>query len=144
MGGASDYTATHNWVFKPKLSVRLGLDSCSLKRVADASVLTGNTTARKCHTIFRKMLRNRSSSAVSVLLSTYQQDDRCIEGRRCAMQQVPDRHLDSATQPSFDELSRRYKVLLHATDVAARRGAAFLIFSKNSLNSCANFSISTS
>jgi formate hydrogenlyase transcriptional activator len=38
------------------------------------------------------------------------------------MQQVPERHLDSATQPSFDEFSRRYKVLLHATDVAARRG----------------------
>jgi transcriptional regulator with GAF, ATPase, and Fis domain len=38
------------------------------------------------------------------------------------MQQVPDRHLDSAAQSSFDELSRRYKVLLHATDVAARRG----------------------
>ncbi len=38
------------------------------------------------------------------------------------MQQVPERHLDSATQPSFDELSRRYKVLLHATDLAARRG----------------------
>jgi formate hydrogenlyase transcriptional activator len=38
------------------------------------------------------------------------------------MQQVPKRRLDSATQPCFDELSRRYKVLLHATDVAARHG----------------------
>jgi transcriptional regulator with GAF, ATPase, and Fis domain len=38
------------------------------------------------------------------------------------MQQVPERHLESATQPGFDELSRRYKVLLHSTDVAARRG----------------------
>ena len=38
------------------------------------------------------------------------------------MQQVPQGHLDSATQPRFDELSRRYKVLLHATDVAARHG----------------------
>src|SRR5436305_10367452 len=53
---------------------------------------------------------------------TYQQDDLCIEGRRSPMQQVPERHLDSATQPRFDELSRRYKVLLHATDVAARHG----------------------
>ena len=38
------------------------------------------------------------------------------------MQQVPDRYLDSTAQPGFDELSRRYKVLLHATDVAAGRG----------------------
>ena len=38
------------------------------------------------------------------------------------MQQVPERPLDSPSQPSSDELSRRYKVLLHATDVAARRG----------------------
>jgi formate hydrogenlyase transcriptional activator len=38
------------------------------------------------------------------------------------MQQVPQPNLDSATQPRFDELSRRYKVLLHATDVAARHG----------------------
>ena len=38
------------------------------------------------------------------------------------MQQVPQGHLDTVVQPSFDELSRRYKVLLHATDVAARRG----------------------
>ena len=38
------------------------------------------------------------------------------------MQQVSERHLDSATQPSFDELSRRYKVLLHATDLASRGG----------------------
>jgi formate hydrogenlyase transcriptional activator len=38
------------------------------------------------------------------------------------MQEVPDRHLDTATQPNFDEFSRRYKVLLHATDLAARRG----------------------
>ena len=60
------------------------------------------------------------------------------------MQKVPERHLDSAAQPSFDELSRRYKVLLHATDVAARRGAASLIFSKNFLSSCASFSISIS
>ena len=36
------------------------------------------------------------------------------------MQQVPERHLDSATEPGVDELSRRYKVLLHTTDVAAR------------------------
>jgi formate hydrogenlyase transcriptional activator len=43
------------------------------------------------------------------------------------MQQVPERHLDSATQLSFDEFSRRYKVLLHATDVAARRGFADLL-----------------
>ena len=43
------------------------------------------------------------------------------------MQQVPERHLDSANQPSFDELSRRYKVLLHATDVAARRGFSDLL-----------------
>ncbi|MGH9516591.1 MAG: sigma 54-interacting transcriptional regulator [Terriglobales bacterium] len=38
------------------------------------------------------------------------------------MQKVPERPLDSASQPSSDELSRRYKVLLHVTDVAARRG----------------------
>ena len=38
------------------------------------------------------------------------------------MQQVPERNLDCAAQVSFEELSRRYKVLLHATDVAARRG----------------------
>jgi formate hydrogenlyase transcriptional activator len=40
------------------------------------------------------------------------------------MQEVPDRHLETATasHPSFDEFSRRYKVLLHATDLAARRG----------------------
>ena len=43
------------------------------------------------------------------------------------MQQVPERHLDSATQPRFDELSRRYKVLLHATDVAARHGFPALL-----------------
>jgi formate hydrogenlyase transcriptional activator len=40
------------------------------------------------------------------------------------MQEVPERHLETATanHPSFDEFSRRYKVLLHATDLAARRG----------------------
>ncbi|HZZ16171.1 MAG TPA: GAF domain-containing protein, partial [Candidatus Sulfotelmatobacter sp.] len=38
------------------------------------------------------------------------------------MQQVPERSCGSATQPGFDELARRYKVLLYATDVAARRG----------------------
>jgi formate hydrogenlyase transcriptional activator len=40
------------------------------------------------------------------------------------MQEVPDRHLETATatHPSFDEFSRRYKVLLHATDLATRRG----------------------
>ncbi|HEX3104216.1 MAG TPA: sigma 54-interacting transcriptional regulator [Terriglobales bacterium] len=38
------------------------------------------------------------------------------------MQQVPERHLDSATQLCFDELSSRYKVLLHAIEVAASRG----------------------
>ena len=40
------------------------------------------------------------------------------------MQEVPDRHIETATasHPSFDEFSRRYKVLLHATDLAARRG----------------------
>ena len=43
------------------------------------------------------------------------------------MQQVPERHLDSATQPTFDEFSRRYKVLLHATDVAGRRGFSDLL-----------------
>jgi hypothetical protein len=58
------------------------------------------------------------------------------------MQQVPDRHLESANQRTFDEASRRYKVLLHATDLAARR--AFLICFKNFLSSCVSFSISTS
>ena len=40
------------------------------------------------------------------------------------MQEVPERHLETATatHPSFDEFSRRYKVLLHATDLATRRG----------------------
>jgi len=38
------------------------------------------------------------------------------------MQPGPERHLDSSAQSSFDEFSRRYKVLLHATDLAARRG----------------------
>jgi formate hydrogenlyase transcriptional activator len=38
------------------------------------------------------------------------------------MQQVPERHLDTATQLRFGEFSSRYKVLLHAIEAAAQRG----------------------
>ncbi len=38
------------------------------------------------------------------------------------MQEVDEPRSEAATRPGFDEFSRRYKVLLRATDLAARRG----------------------